>query len=73
MVWWIELDEIFGFITYTEKLDRFTKMVDNHYSGCNSDPHDSKIFEAKINLISSLYSVFDAESEKSSFKTKKKK
>jgi hypothetical protein len=47
-------------------------MVDNHYSGCNLEPHDSKIFEAKINLISSLYSVFDAESEKSSFKTKKR-
>ncbi len=47
-------------------------MVDNHFSGRNSDPQHSKTFGVKINLITFLYSVFDAESEKNSFKTKKK-
>jgi hypothetical protein len=46
-------------------------MVDNHYNGRNSDPRHSKIFEVKINLISFLHSIFDAKSEKNSFKTKK--
>jgi hypothetical protein len=72
VVWWIEWDKIFDSITYTEKVDRFTKST---YAWCtrrDSKYHHQSSFASRADLRTFLYSVFDAESEKIIFRSWKK-
>jgi hypothetical protein len=64
VVWWVEWDKIFAFITYVEKLDRFTKSTYTYWTWGDSEYHHQQSLESRMILTTSLYSVFDAESEK---------
>ncbi len=71
MVWWVEWDKIFVFITYVEKLDRFTKSTYMCCTRRDSKRHHQYSFGSWDDLTTYFYSVLDAESEKIIFRSKK--
>ena len=72
MVWWAEWDKIFAFIIYVERLDSFTKSTSTWCSWRNSMRHYQYSFGSRVDSKTFLDSVFDAESEKIIFRSKKR-
>ena len=70
MVWWIEWDKIFAFITYGERGERFTKSTSTCRTRQDSMRHHQYSFWSRVDSKTFLDSVYHAESEKNSFKVK---